>query len=40
MSGPWAQISSEWQREKLEKQLDLHYEFMPDCTLGFKKIMA
>ena len=27
MSGPLAQIRSEWPGEKLEKQLDLHYEF-------------
>ena len=40
MSSPWAQIRSEWQGEKLEKQLDLHYEFMPDSMLGFGKMMA
>ena len=40
MSSPWAQIRSEWQGEKLEKELDLHYEFMPDSMLGFRKMMA
>lgn len=40
MSSPWAQIRSEWQGENLEKELDLHYEFMPDSMLGFRKMMA
>lgn len=40
MSSPRAQIRSEWQGEKLEKQPDLHYEFMADSILGFRKMMA